>query len=68
MTDWQPAFAILLTQASGMSVIHETVFEDRFVYVTDLSKMGADMELSTRTVLTAAIVDSIREETNTAPS
>ena len=45
MTDWQPAFAILLTQASGMSVIHETVFEDRFVYVADLSKMGADMEL-----------------------
>ena len=45
MTDWQPAFALLMTQAQGMSVIHETVFEDRFVYVSELSKMGADIEL-----------------------
>jgi len=45
MTDWQPPFAVLLTQAEGMSVIHETVFEDRFVYVSELQKMGADIEL-----------------------
>ncbi len=45
MTDWQPPFAILLTQAHGMSVIHETVFEDRFVYVSELKKLGADIEL-----------------------
>ena len=45
MTDWQPTFAVLLTQAEGMSVIHETVFEDRFVYISELQKMGADIEL-----------------------
>ena len=45
MTDWQPPLAILLLQAEGMSVIHETVFEDRFVYVDQLKKMGADVEL-----------------------
>ena len=28
-----------------MSVIHETVFEDRFVYISELQKMGADIEL-----------------------
>jgi UDP-N-acetylglucosamine 1-carboxyvinyltransferase len=45
MTDWQPPFALLLTQATGMSLIHETVFEDRFVYVGELQKLGADIEL-----------------------
>lgn len=45
MTDWQPPFVILLTQASGMSVVHETVFEDRFGYVKELQKMGADVAL-----------------------
>jgi UDP-N-acetylglucosamine 1-carboxyvinyltransferase len=45
MTDWQPPFALLLTQAQGMSVIHETVFEDRFVYISELRKLGADIEL-----------------------
>ncbi|SVC41059.1 uncharacterized protein METZ01_LOCUS293913, partial [marine metagenome] len=36
MTDWQPPFVVLLTQAEGMSVIHETVFENRFGYVNQL--------------------------------
>ncbi|MBI2504030.1 MAG: UDP-N-acetylglucosamine 1-carboxyvinyltransferase [Candidatus Latescibacteria bacterium] len=45
MTDWQPPFAILLTQAQGMSVIHETVFEGRFGYVEQLQRMGADVAL-----------------------
>lgn len=45
MTDWQQPFAVLLTQARGMSVIHETVFADRFGYTADLSRMGADIGL-----------------------
>jgi len=45
MTDWQPPTAIVLLQAEGMSVIHETVFEDRFAYADELKKMGADIEL-----------------------
>ena len=45
MTDWQPPFVLLLTQAGGMSVVHETVFEDRFGYVAELQKMGADIAL-----------------------
>jgi UDP-N-acetylglucosamine 1-carboxyvinyltransferase len=43
MTDWHPPFAVLLTQAQGISVIHETVFEDRLTYVPQLQKMGADI-------------------------
>jgi UDP-N-acetylglucosamine 1-carboxyvinyltransferase len=45
MTDWQPPLVVLLTQASGMSVVHETVFESRFGYVAELQKMGADIAL-----------------------
>jgi UDP-N-acetylglucosamine 1-carboxyvinyltransferase len=45
MTDWQPPFVILLTQAEGISAVHETVFEDRFGYVSQLQKMGADIGL-----------------------
>ncbi|MBI2442565.1 MAG: UDP-N-acetylglucosamine 1-carboxyvinyltransferase [Candidatus Levybacteria bacterium] len=45
MTDWQGPWALLMTQASGESVIHETVFENRFGYVKELRKMGAKIEL-----------------------
>lgn len=45
MTDWQPPFIILLSQAEGVSIIHETVYERRFGYVSELRKMGAEIEL-----------------------
>lgn len=41
MTDWQGNWAILMTQAQGMSIIHETVYENRFSYIEELQKMGA---------------------------
>lgn len=47
MTDWQQPFAVLLTQAEGVSLIHETVYEDRFSYTESLKKMGAQIELLT---------------------
>lgn len=43
MTDWQAPWALLMTQAQGVSTIHETVYEDRFGYVPELLKMGASM-------------------------
>ena len=45
MTDWQQPLAVLCTQADGLSVIHETVFEGRFGYVAALREMGAQIEL-----------------------
>jgi UDP-N-acetylglucosamine 1-carboxyvinyltransferase len=45
MTDWQGPWAILMTQAKGESVIHETVYENRFGYVSELKKMGAEIYL-----------------------
>src|SRR5271155_2662436 len=43
MTDWQQPFVVLLTQAEGTSVIHETVYENRFGYTETLVDMGADI-------------------------
>jgi UDP-N-acetylglucosamine 1-carboxyvinyltransferase len=45
MTDWQQPFVVLLTQASGSSVVHETVYENRFGYTETLNQMGADITL-----------------------
>ncbi|CAN5506055.1 UDP-N-acetylglucosamine 1-carboxyvinyltransferase [soil metagenome] len=45
MTDWQQPFIIMMTQANGISILHETVYEDRFGYITELKKMGAEIEL-----------------------
>ncbi|MBW4061151.1 UDP-N-acetylglucosamine 1-carboxyvinyltransferase [Candidatus Saccharibacteria bacterium] len=42
-TDWQQPTVVSLTQAEGLSVIHETVYEDRFGYTEDLRRMGADI-------------------------
>ena len=43
MTDWQGVWAILMTQADGVSEIHETVYENRFGYKAELEKMGAKL-------------------------
>lgn len=45
MTDWQQPFVVLLTQAAGSSVIHETVYEKRFGYTETLREMGGDITL-----------------------
>jgi UDP-N-acetylglucosamine 1-carboxyvinyltransferase len=48
MTDWQQPFVVLLTQAQGASVVHETVYENRFGYTETLRLMGADIEAFTQ--------------------
>ncbi len=45
MTDWQQPFVALLTQADGVSEIHETIYEDRFGYAQDLNLMGAEIKV-----------------------
>lgn len=44
LTDWQQPFVVLMTQAHGTSVIHETIYENRFGYAHTLKEMGADIE------------------------
>ncbi|WP_374113647.1 MULTISPECIES: UDP-N-acetylglucosamine 1-carboxyvinyltransferase [unclassified Microbacterium] len=43
MTDWQQPLIVALTQAEGTSVVHETVYENRFGFTDALVKMGADI-------------------------
>jgi UDP-N-acetylglucosamine 1-carboxyvinyltransferase len=45
MTDWQAPLVVLFTQVEGMSVLHETVFEDRLNYIDALRALGAQIEL-----------------------
>jgi UDP-N-acetylglucosamine 1-carboxyvinyltransferase len=44
MTDWQPLWATLISHAQGTSIIHETVMQNRFQYVSPLQQMGAQIE------------------------
>lgn len=45
MTDWQAPWAVLMTQAKGESVVHETVFENKLGYIHEIIKMGAKAKL-----------------------
>ena len=45
MTDWQQPMVVALTQAQGLSIVHETVYEQRFGFTTALNKMGAQIQL-----------------------
>lgn len=44
-TDMQPQFSALLCLAKGTSVVTETVFENRFMHLFELKRMGADIKL-----------------------
>ncbi len=48
-TDMQQVFASLLALAEGVSLITETVYENRFRYTTELARLGADITVEGRT-------------------
>ncbi len=45
-TDMQAQFMVLMSISNGLSVISETIFENRFIHVSELKRMGADITLS----------------------
>jgi UDP-N-acetylglucosamine 1-carboxyvinyltransferase len=45
-TDMQAQFMALATQAEGTSVIEERLFENRFMHISELQRMGADIKLN----------------------
>ncbi len=45
-TDMQAQFMALMTVANGNSVIHESIFENRFIHANELLRMGADISIS----------------------
>ena len=54
-TDMQAQFMSLLTLAEGTSVVTETVFENRFMHVGELKRMGADIKIDSR----SAVVEGV---------
>jgi len=45
-TDMQAQFMVMMSVADGVSVISETIFENRFIHVSELRRMGADILVS----------------------
>ena len=45
-TDMQAQFTVLMCLANGLSVISETIFENRFIHISELRRMGADITVA----------------------
>ncbi|GAA1332582.1 UDP-N-acetylglucosamine 1-carboxyvinyltransferase [Brachybacterium rhamnosum] len=45
MTDWQQPLVVALTQADGISIVHETVYENRLGFTSALNDMGAHIQV-----------------------
>ena len=58
-TDMQAQFMALLSIAHGVSIITETVFENRFMHVNELKRMGANIKIDGR----SAIVEGVEKLT-----
>jgi UDP-N-acetylglucosamine 1-carboxyvinyltransferase len=54
-TDMQPQMSVVLALAQGTSIVTESIFENRFKYVDELSRMGANIKVESNT----AIIDGI---------
>ncbi len=50
-TDMQAQFMSLMSLARGLSVITETIFENRFIHVNELQRMGADIRIQGNTAI-----------------
>ncbi len=50
-TDMQAQFLVLMTRAQGESVMTETIFENRFMHVPELTRMGAQIEIRGRSAV-----------------
>ena len=62
-TDLQAQFMVLMTQANGTSVITEGIFENRFMHVQELVRLGADITPLTQ----VAVVRGNRHDLGAAP-
>ena len=54
-TDMQAQFMAMLTLADGASVLTETIFENRYMHVPELARMGADISVNGRTAVVRGV-------------
>jgi UDP-N-acetylglucosamine 1-carboxyvinyltransferase len=50
-TDLQPLFVAMMCYSNGITLINETVFENRYRYTSQLIRMGADIKIEGRTAI-----------------
>lgn len=50
-TDMQPQMAVILTGSEGTSIVTESIWENRFKYVDELSRMGATIKVESNTAI-----------------
>ena len=58
-TDMQPQMAVLLGMAQGTSTVTESIFENRFKYVDELTRMGAEIKVESN----IAIINGVKNYT-----
>jgi len=56
-TDLQQPLTAVLSTADGVSVIHETIYDNRFVHVNELMRMGASIKVDGRTAVIEGVSD-----------
>jgi UDP-N-acetylglucosamine 1-carboxyvinyltransferase len=54
-TDMQAQFMVLMAVAQGTSLISETIFENRFIHVSELQRMGADITVTGNSALVKGV-------------
>jgi len=54
-TDMQAQFMVLMSIADSTSTISETIFENRFIHVSELRRMGADIQVSGNTAIVKGV-------------
>src|SRR3546814_6141270 len=54
-TDMQAQFMAMLCKADGASVLTETIFENRYMHVPELARMGADIQVRGRTAVVRGV-------------
>src|SRR6185295_5723219 len=54
-TDMQAQFMAIMAMADGASAITETIFENRFMHVPELMRLGADIRLSGNTAIVRGV-------------
>jgi UDP-N-acetylglucosamine 1-carboxyvinyltransferase len=54
-TDMQAQFMVLMSCAQGQSIIKETIFENRFIHVSELRRLGADITISGDTAVVRGV-------------
>ncbi|MBQ7933360.1 MAG: UDP-N-acetylglucosamine 1-carboxyvinyltransferase, partial [Lachnospiraceae bacterium] len=63
-TDMQPQITVALAMSQGTSIVTESIFENRYKYVDELTRMGANIKVEGNT----AIIDGVKRYTGASIS